>query len=202
MPRALERLECLLADAPEIGAADVHQRRAVETVELQVDFEPCLARRQRIDEVRVLGDAQPVGVDHQVPDRPVLRHVDDGKDVGMDRRLAARQLQQVRLAFAFNERVHHCGDGFERQMRRLRRRGAGETHGTFEIAGLVNLDDRQAGMLLVIRAQPAIERAAVIGAGLQGVRPVAGLQKILLPLEERNVGRDQHLFRRHGSGSA
>ena len=72
---------------------------------------------------------------------------------------------------------------------------AGEEFGkadrTGQIAVLVDLDQRQAGMLLVVGAEPAIVGAAVFGAALQRQRPVAGLDVVLAELPIGGVGRDQ-----------
>jgi hypothetical protein len=44
---------------------------------------------------------------------------------------------------------------------------------------LGDLDQRQAGMLLMVRAQAAIIGAAIFGALLEMQRPVAGLDEVL-----------------------
>ena len=59
---------------------------------------------------------------------------------------------------------------------------------------LVDLDERQARMLLVIGAEAAIERAAVICARLEGERYVAGLQPVPLLAPIGGIGRDQRLL--------
>ena len=55
-------------------------------------------------------------------------------------------------------------------------RGIGEAHRAGEVAGLVDLDDGEARMLLVVGAEAAIPRAAALGAGERRQRPVAGLE--------------------------
>ena len=45
--------------------------------------------------------------------------------------------------------------------------GIGEADRAGEIARLVDLDDREAAVLLVVGAEPAIERATGLGAGLR-----------------------------------
>src|SRR5262249_37862123 len=55
-------------------------------------------------------------------------------------------------------------------------RAVGKAHRAGEIAGLVDLDDGDAGMLLVIRTEAAIPRAAALGLGERRERPIAGLQ--------------------------
>src|SRR3954470_8797360 len=56
---------------------------------------------------------------------------------------------------------------------------------------LGDLDQRQAGMLLVVRTQPAVERAAEFGVALERQRPVAGLDEILAAPPIGGVCRDQ-----------
>jgi hypothetical protein len=46
-------------------------------------------------------------------------------------------------------------------------------------------------MLLVVRAQPAVERAAIVGATLKRERLVAGLDEVLAALPIGGIGRDQ-----------
>src|ERR1700748_1809401 len=56
---------------------------------------------------------------------------------------------------------------------------------------LGNLDQGQAGMLFVIRTQPAIIGAAEFGVSLKRQRPVAGLDEILAATPIGGVIRDQ-----------
>jgi len=56
-------------------------------------------------------------------------------------------------------------------------RGAGETGRTGQIAVLVDLDQRQAAVLLVIGAEPAIVGTALVDAGVKLERHIARLQK-------------------------
>src|ERR1700677_4080875 len=73
----------------------------------------------------------------------------------------------------------------------VRRRGSREADRAGEVAVLVDLDEREAGMLLVVGAEPAIIGAAVFGPGLQGKRTVAGLDVVLAQFPVGGVGRDQ-----------
>src|SRR3546814_2352839 len=82
----------------------------------------------------------------------------------MQGRLAARDLQQVRLAFSGDQGVHHRVDGGEIAAVLRRRRRTRETGRTGEIAVRVDIKDSQARVLLVIGAQAAIEGTAKIGA--------------------------------------
>ena len=114
--------------------------------------------------------------------------VEHGEEIRMERRLAARNLHEVRLAFACDQRVEHALDGRERQMLRPRRRGLGKAHRAGEVAMVVDLDERQAGMLFMIRTEPAIIRAAVFGVALQRERPVTGLDVLLAAQPIRGIG--------------
>ena len=177
--RDVARLEVgqrLAADARQRGAAQVLQRRVVQRIELQVDLEARPELGQRIDEGGILGDADAVGVQHHVLDRPAPRRGDDLEDLRMDGGLAARDLHQVGLAFARHQGVEHALDLGQAAMGVPLGRGIGEADRTGEVAGLVDLDDGQAGMLLVVGAEAAVPRTAALGAGVRRQGAVAGLQ--------------------------
>src|SRR6185436_15711074 len=72
--------------------------------------------------------------------------------------------------------------------------GVGEAHRAGEVARFVDLDDREAAVLLMVGAQAAVERAAGLGPGLRRQRPVARLdpQFLLPPIIE--VVADQRLL--------
>src|SRR5215469_2159600 len=59
---------------------------------------------------------------------------------------------------------------------------------------LVDLEQRQAGMLLVVRAETAIVGTAVFGPGVELERHVARLQEIAAPLPVARLARDQRLL--------
>jgi hypothetical protein len=59
---------------------------------------------------------------------------------------------------------------------------------------LVDLDEREARMLLMVRTQAAIERAAIMGARLELERDVAGLQPVPALSVVLGVGGDQGLL--------
>jgi hypothetical protein len=63
-----------------------------------------------------------------------------------------------------------------------------------EIAGLVDFDDGQAGVLLVVGAQAAVMRAAMLRPRLRAERAVAGLEIVLCPLPVVGVGGDDSLL--------
>ena len=104
------------AHAPQVGAAQIHQRVALERIELQIDFEPALALGQPRDEIRLRAMRMPLVliITWRIGRAP--HRVEDGEELRMQRRLAARDLHQVGLAFARHQRVEHALD---------RRRAAG-----------------------------------------------------------------------------
>src|SRR5262245_26111945 len=123
--------------------------------------------------------------------RARAHRVEHGEEFGMQRRLAARYLHQVGLALARDQRIDHALDHVQREMLAARRRRIRETDRAGEIAVLVDLDQRQARMLLVVGAEPAIVRAAILGAALQRERAVARLDVVLAEPPIGRVGGDQ-----------
>ena len=187
----LQAFKRLVAHAPQVRAAQVHQGVAPERIELEIDFEPALALGEALDEIGFLRDPDAVGVDHGVADRPPPHRIENGEEIRMQGRLAARQLHQVRLAFARHQHVEHTLNSREGQVRGLLRRGIGKADRAGEIAVLVDLDQRQAGMLLVVGAEPAVERAAEFGAALPRQRAIARLEVVLAGEPVGRVGRHQ-----------
>ena len=72
-----------------------------------------------------------------------------------------------------DEVVEHLFHFFQRQAEAGSR--FGEAQRTLHVAGAVDLDDAEAGVLLVVRAEAAIVRAAVLDFGGEGERNGAGL---------------------------
>jgi hypothetical protein len=171
-----QRGKRLTANARERCAANVAQRVVVQGVELQVDLEARLQLGQRIDEGRILGNADAVRVQHDMANRTASCGRQNFEDLGMDGWLAARDLDQIGLALAGHQGIEHAFDFGQAAMRVTLGRRVGKADRTGEIAGLVDLDDGQAGMLLVVGAQPAIPGTPVVGARLRCQRPVAGLE--------------------------
>ncbi len=110
-----------------------------------------------------------------MPDGAALGSLEDLDDLRVDGWLATRELQKVGLALARYQRIHHLLDIGQRAVRGAGRRTIGEAHRTGEIAGLVHVDEAEAGMLLVIGAEPAIIGTALLRARLELQRPVPGL---------------------------
>ena len=95
-----------------------------------------------------------------------LHGVEDGEEIRVDGRLAAGELDEIGLALACDQCVQHALDLGERPVAAVDVGRIGKADRASEVAGFVDLDDREAAVLLVVGAQPAIERAAGFGAGL------------------------------------
>ncbi len=108
-------------------------------------------------------DALAVGVQHDVGDAACLRRPHHRNDLRVDGRLAARELHDLRIAFGGDEAVQNVFHFFERQIEAGSR--FGETERARHIARAVDLDDAEAGVLLVVGAEAAIVRAAVLDFG-------------------------------------
>src|ERR1700761_3521673 len=72
--------------------------------------------------------------------------------------------------------------------------GVGEADRAGEVARGIDLDDRKAAMLLMVRAEAAVERTAGLGSRLRRQRPVARLQPELLRAPVIEVVADQRLL--------
>ena len=154
----------------------LHQRVVAEAIELEIDLETDPDLFQLLGEALFLGDPNAVGVDHDVADRTRPRRGDDLPELRMDGRLAAGELDQVRLALGRDHRVEHRLDLGQALVPALSHRAVGEADRAGEVAGIVDLDDAQAAMLLVVGTEAAIPRAAALGLRRIVQRPVAGLQ--------------------------
>src|SRR5205085_8652495 len=140
--------------------------------------------RELLDERAILRNADAIGVDHHMTNRPLLHGVENVEESRMNGRLTARQLDEVGLAFAGDENIEHPLDLLNGTVAPVNVCGAGKAYRAGEIAGLVDLNDREAAVLLMIRAQAAVERTACLGPRLGRKRPVAGLdpQFLLAPI--------------------
>ena len=190
----LERLERLNPDAREVGAAERLQRGGPERIELEIDLEAGLEFRERGGEIGLPRDPDAVGVEHDVADRLRLGERDDVENLRVDGRLAAGDLHEVGHAFARDQRVEHEIDLGERPVQRALGARIGEADRAGEVARLVDVDQREAGVLLVVRAEAAIVGAAELGPRLHLERPVARLDVVARQAEIGGVGRDQRLL--------
>lgn len=163
----VEAVEGAAADIEEIGAAERADGIGAEGVELEVDLKAGRIVGEALGEVGVLRDAEAVGVEHQVLDRAALRGVEDGEEIGVERRLAAGDLHDVGLALVTDDGVEHELDLRERAVGGALGRGLGVADGAGEIAGVGDLEERKAGVLLVVGAEAAVIGAAVLDGGVE-----------------------------------
>src|SRR5580700_76119 len=96
----------------------------------------------------------------------------------MDRRLAAGELQHAGAAFEVDEAVHHSAAGVEVEVGPARP-GLGEAHRTLEIALRSDLDEGDACVLLMFRAEAAVVGTALIRLGSEDARQAGGLAKFM-----------------------
>ena len=88
-------------------------RLSLEAVELQVYLEPGHVVGQTGGELRLVGDPDAVGVYHDVAYRAGLGLVEDAEEVGVQGRLAARDLDDVGLTLVLHHRIQHLDDVLE-----------------------------------------------------------------------------------------
>ncbi|GMO61228.1 hypothetical protein BwSG20_16410 [Bradyrhizobium ottawaense] len=187
----LEIFQRLLADFSQIRAAQVDQRVALQRIELEIDLQPAPVLGEPRHEILFAGDAQAVGVDHDVPDRAGAHRVQDREEIRMQRRFAAGDLHEIGLALACDQRVQHLLDCRERGKFRSCRRGFRKADRAGEVAVLGDLDQRQAGMLLVVGTETAIIGTAEFGALLELQRSVTWLDEILAQAPIGGIRRHQ-----------
>ena len=148
-----------MADAAEVGAAELHQRFALEGIELEIDFEIFFVFGQTLDEIFVFGDADAVRIHHQMADGAGLGHFHNLEKIWMDRGLAAGELDNVGMAFVADDCVEHFFDLIEGAELLALGAAGGVADGAAQVAVVADLDEREAGVLLVVGAE-----AAVVGA--------------------------------------
>jgi hypothetical protein len=136
-------------------------RRSLQAVELKVNGGA--ERGQRGHEPFVSGNAHAVRVDHDVRDPAGLRRGDEFQDARMDRRLAAAELHDFRVTLQCHQPIEHCLHIGQCQIEALP--GVGEADRVLQIAAGVDLDQRHADVLFVLRAEPTVPGTAVVHIG-------------------------------------
>ena len=112
----------------------------------------------------------------------------------MDGGLPAGEHHHLRLALRGDEHVEHPVALLEGDRVAVGLvAGVGEADRAVQVAVGVDLDDPEAGVLLVLRAQPAVRRAAVLDLGLEGQRDRAGLVEPRRGQVRLRVAVDQRL---------
>ncbi len=155
-------------------------RALLEPVELQIDVDGLAVTTVELpegaDERLVARQSDAVGVEVDVADRLALRHVDHGEDVLVNRGLTTGEHDDLRLALRRDVDVEHALALLERDGVAVGLvAGVSEADRAVQVAVGVDLDDPQARVLLVLGAQPAVRRAAVLDLGLELQRDRARL---------------------------
>ena len=148
---------------------------------------------QLVDELVVAGNPFAVRVDHHEANPARLGGFHEVDDLRMNRRLASRKLHDFRSAFGPHEVVEHRFNFFERQAEPGPRRR--EAQRTIHVAHAVDLNDPEAGVLLMVGTQSAVVRTAplVFGAerqrnGSRFVVPAVRDIRLCVPVDERLEG--------------
>jgi hypothetical protein len=124
--------------------------------------------------------------------KPSARVAHDADEIAVERRFAAGELQGHRSAFRAEQRLQRAPHLFAAQLDAFGS-GVGQAHVAGQVAALRDLDDREAGVLVVRGAQPAVVRAALgLGHGHAG-RPLDEARPAAHPFVARDVGRDDAL---------
>ena len=161
MPRLAQRLERRQLGLDQRLAAQDSRGPLVEAVELEVDLQP----------VPVLGRRRPTRSGSWARRMPLVLIITMSigcsqaysriaEELGVDRRLAAGELQHLGAALDLDQPVDRAAALLEAQMLAARPAG-GVAHRAVEVARRGDLDQADAGVLLVLGAQ-----AAVVGAAL------------------------------------
>ena len=173
----VEPFERTQVDAAEVSAPKRHQCQALERVELQVDLDIGHVLGQPRRECFVLRDPEAVGVHHQVTDRRGLRTVEDREEIRVDRRLATGDLYDVGLPLIPDDRVDQPLNVVDRPVLRTRWAAACVADGALQVAMIGDLDERDARVLLMIGAQPAVIRTAPLDGGVEHTRHLRRLDE-------------------------
>ena len=193
-PEVVEPVDGFAPDAREICAAQRLERQRPERVELEVHLEARRVGREALREGGVLRDADAVRVEHEVPDGPLAAGVEDVPELRVDRRLSARDLEHVGLALALDERVEHELDLLHRAVPPIRGRGPRVARRAGEVAAVGDFQDGEARVLLVVRAQAAVVRAAPRHRRREPARHLARLHVVADAAVVLGVARDEHFL--------
>ena len=147
----------------------MHEGFAAEGVELEVELELGHVGGEAVGEGFVLRDADAVGVDHEVADGAALGGVEDFEELRVDGGLAAGDLDDVGLGFVGDDAVEHAFDLVEGFVLGAVGAGLRVADGAGEVAGVADLEEGEAGVLLVVGAEAAVVGAAVFDGGVVAV---------------------------------
>jgi hypothetical protein len=130
-------------------SSEFFKNKVFDPVHLQVDLNAMLMLGDLINQLCILGQADPIGVDHHVMDRLGKGILKDLLELRMKRRLTPRELKHIGLALGCHQRIDRAFDLVERLV--LEPRSAiGIAHATGKVAVVGDLQYRHARVLLVV----------------------------------------------------
>ena len=88
----------------------MHQGLALEGIELEIDFEIIFVVGEAFDEIFFFGDADAVGVDHQMLDWAALGQFHNLEKIWVDGGLSTGELDYVGVTFVADDGVQHFFD--------------------------------------------------------------------------------------------
>ncbi len=144
-----------------------------------------------VEQLGVVGQPDAVGVDHHDVDRLGGGVLEDAQELGVDRRLAAGELKHLGAALDRDQPVDRA-DAFVVAQMNAARPARRVAHRAAQVARGRDLDQADAGVLLVLGAQAAVEGAALVRLDAELRRHLAG-QAVLHLVVLRHVGADEIL---------
>ncbi len=185
-----------LLGRPQVPTSKRQMGGLGQPVELQVDVGPLGQGSQVVDELAVMSEPQSVGVEVEMADTLLGGEAQEVEDLRVDGRLAAGEHDHLRLTLRADKGVQASLDLVEGEREPVGLvAGVGEADRAVKVAAAVDFDDPQTGVLFVLRAQPAVERAAVDHLGLGFQRDGAGLVEPQRVHVHLRVGIQQRLER-------
>ena len=151
----------LVLHSAQVTSAERPMGARAKTVKLQVD-----GRRVRsdcMDKARIPCEAEPIRVEHHMPDAALTGRTQDLDDLRMDRRLATTELQHLGSTLRFDKAVENRLHLSQAQVVAGTR--VGKAGGTLQVAARGDLHHTHARMLLVLGAEPAVVWTALIYVG-------------------------------------
>src|SRR5579885_401509 len=116
-----------------------------------------------IEKLVIIGNALAVGIEHDMPDIACFGGTHHRHNLWVDRWLPTGKLHHFGIAFGLHQMVKDALNLFQRQVKA--RPGVGKAERAIHIAGAVDLNDAQTGVLLMIGAEAAIVGTAMLNAG-------------------------------------
>ena len=130
---------------------------------MEVEFEARIVFSQSGSEFRFVGDSDAVCVDHEMLDGSFANGIENVEEVWMESGFATRDLDYIGFEFIFDHGIEHVDDVLECSVVFLALWSAVRiTNGALEVAVVGHLNQRQAGVLLMRRAEAAIVGATIL----------------------------------------